>query len=112
MKDRIKALRKKKGITQTQLGEVLGVGQKSISMIEKGMCNPTMSQLVALSDYFEVSTDYILKGDEKIKDIEPVERDFLKIIRDNKTLYGSLIEMMESQKKVFNNFENFERLAA
>lgn len=112
MKDRIKALRKKKGITQTQLGEVLGVGQKSISMIEKGMCNPTMSQLVALSDYFEVSTDYILKGDEKIKDIEPVERDFLKIIRDNKTLYGSLIEMMESQKKVFNSFENFERLAA
>lgn len=105
MKDRIKALRKKKGVTQTQLGEILGVGQKSISMIEKGMCNPTMSQLVALSDYFEVSTDYILKGDEKIKDIEPVERDFLKIIRTDNKVYEALAGMLNSK-----NY--FERLAA
>lgn len=105
MKDRIKALRKKKGITQTQLGEVLGVGQKSISMIEKGMCNPTMSQLVALSDYFKVSTDYILKGDEKIKDIEPVERNFLKIIRSDKSVYDALVDIMKSKN-------HFERLAA
>lgn len=105
MKDRIKALRKKKGITQTELGEILGVGQKSISMIEKGMCNPTMSQLVALSDYFKVSTDYILKGDEKIKDIEPVERDFLKIIRTDSKVYEALAGMLNSK-----NY--FERLAA
>ena len=105
MKDRIKALRKKKGVTQTQLGEILGVGQKSISMIEKGMCNPTMSQLVALSDYFEVSTDYILKGDEKIKDIEPVERDFLKIIRTDSKVYEALAGMLNSRSY-------FERLAA
>lgn len=105
MKDRIKALRKKKGITQSQLGEVLGVGQKSISMIEKGMCNPTMSQLVALSNYFEVSTDYILKGEEKIKDIEPIEQKFLKIIRTDNTVYEALAGMLKSK-----NY--FERLAA
>ena len=105
MKDRIKALRKKKGITQTQLGEVLGVGQKSISMIEKGMCNPTMQQLVALSNYFEVSTDYILKGEEKIKDIEPIEQNFLKIIRTDNKVYEALAGMLNSK-----NY--FERLAA
>lgn len=105
MKDRIKALRKKKGITQTQLGEVLGVGQKSISMIEKGMCNPTTQQLVALSNYFEVSTDYILKGEEKIKDIEPIEQNFLKIIRTDNKVYEALAGMLKSK-----NY--FERLAA
>ena len=112
MKDRIKELRKKKGITQAELGGIIGVGQKSISMIEKGMCNPTMSQVIAMSDYFGVSTDYIIKGDEKTKDIEPIEREILKTIRDDRTLYGKLIKMMEAKKIVFEDFEQFEGLAA
>ena len=105
MKDRIKSLRKKKGITQTELGEILGVGQKSISMIEKGMCNPTMPQLVMLSNYFNVSTDYIIKGEESAKDIEPIEREILKTIRDDRTLFGKLIKMLEAKKTVIDSFE-------
>lgn len=106
MKDRIKGLRIKKGITQGKLGEILGVSQNAISLIEKGTNKPTVQQIEIISRFFDVSADYLLFGAENI---EPIDREILKTIRDNKTLYGSLIEMMQSQKKVFNSFE---RLAA
>ena len=106
MKDRIKGLRNKKGITQGKLGEILGVSQNAISLIEKGTNNPTIQQVEELSKFFNVSADYLLFG---VENIELIDREILKTIRDNKTLYGSLIEMMNSQKKVFNSFE---RLAA
>jgi len=106
MKDRIKALRKKKGITQTELGVILGVGQKSISMIEKGMCNPTIQQIEALSKFFNVSADYILFGIESTKDIEPIEQEILDIIRDDKTIFGKLIKMLEAKKTVIDSFES------
>lgn len=112
IKDRIKALRKAKGISQSELGDVLGVTQNAISLIEKGITNISATQIKKISEFFDVSADYIIFGIESKKDIEPIDREILKTIRDNKTLYGSLIEMMQSQKKVFNSVDNFERLAA
>ena len=105
MKERIRELRKKKGINQTQLGEEIGVSSKSISMIESGQNKPTVQQIEQLSKFFNVSADYLLFGKESTQDIEPIERDFLKIIRTNATVYQTLAGMVK-----LNN--NFERLAA
>jgi transcriptional regulator with XRE-family HTH domain len=102
MKDRIKGLRNKKGITQAGLGEILGVSQNAISLIEKGTNKPTVQQIEILSVFFEVSADYLLFGRENIK---PIEYDFLRLIRDNKTVFDALIRAMNS-----NNY--FESLAA
>jgi transcriptional regulator with XRE-family HTH domain len=112
MKDRIKALRVKEKMNQTQLGEILGVSQDAISKIEKGINNPTVQQIETLSKFFNVSSDYLLFGTESTKDIEPIEREILKTIRDDKTLYGTLIKMMDAKKNVMKNFDNFESLAA
>lgn len=112
MKDRIKALRVKEKMNQTQLGEILGVSQDAISKIEKGINNPTVQQIETLSKFFNVSSDYLLFGTESTKDIEPIEREILKTIRDDRTLYGKLIKMMEAKKNVMNSFDNFEHLAA
>lgn len=105
MKDRIKALRVKNGLTQAQLGEMLEVTQKAISLIEKGINKPNVNQIALLAKNFNVTTDYIINGNETSKDIEPIERDFLKIIRTNKSVYQTLAGMVK-----LNN--NFERLAA
>lgn len=112
MKDRIKALRLKEKMNQTQLGELLGVSQDAISKIEKGINNPTVQQIEALSKLFNVTSDYILFGTESTKDIAPIELEILKTIRDDRTLYGKLIKMMEAKKTVFEDFENFEGLVA
>lgn len=112
MKGRIKELRLKAKMNQTQVGELLGVSQDAISKIEKGTNNPTVQQIETLSKFFNVSADYILFGTESTKDIEPIEREILKTIRDDRTLYGKLIKMMEAKKNIFEDFENFEGLAA
>lgn len=112
MKDRIKELRKKNKLNQNQLGNALGISQNAISLIEKGENNPTVAQISKMAEIFNVTTDYIINGNESAKDIEPIEREILKTIRDDSTLYGKLIKMIEAKKMVFEDFEHFERLAA
>lgn len=57
--ERIKELRLEKSLTQTQLGEIIGVKHFSIYSYEMGRACPEMKGLVALADYFEVSIDYL-----------------------------------------------------
>lgn len=56
----IRELRKKKGITQTELGEILGVTKNSVSYYENGKRQLTPEMLIKLSEYFGVTTDEIL----------------------------------------------------
>lgn len=60
LKDRVRELRKQAGLSQQQLGEVLGLTHKSISMLESGDRSTTIEKLVVLAEYFHVSTDYLL----------------------------------------------------
>ena len=62
--DRIQNLRKAKGISQEQLAEAVGVSPQAISKWEDGQNVPDVDMIIALSDYFNVKTDYILNGIE------------------------------------------------
>ena len=53
-------LRKKAGLNQKQLGEVLGLSNKAICTMEGGQRGTTIEKLVLLAEYFHVSTDYLL----------------------------------------------------
>ncbi len=57
---RLKELRKGKGINQTTLGLVIGVTLKQIQRYERDECEPTLSKLLALADFFDVSLDYLV----------------------------------------------------
>ena len=57
---RVKELRKQKRLSQTELGEVLGLTHKSISTIESGVRGNTIEKLILLAKFFDVSTDYLL----------------------------------------------------
>ena len=59
----ISKLRKKAGLTQSQLAARLNVTDKAISKWENGGGFPEITQIPALSEIFGVSSDYILKGD-------------------------------------------------
>lgn len=65
--ERIKELRLEKSLTQTQLGEIIGVKHFSIYSYEKGRACPEMKGLVALADYFEVSIDYLTGRSDRRK---------------------------------------------
>lgn len=69
-KDTIKALRKEHGLTQTELGEVVGFTHVAVVKWENGQREPDFSTLIKLADYFGVSTDYLLGREEKKSGIE------------------------------------------
>lgn len=57
--ERLKSLRTEKGLGQVQLAKELGVGKSIISLWELGRCEPTLSNLVAIALFFDVSIDYL-----------------------------------------------------
>lgn len=60
MKTRLKELRLEKNLTQTQLSMYTNISQSSLCKMETEGANVNGSQIVALSRYFGVSTDYFL----------------------------------------------------
>ena len=72
--DRIQSLRKAKGISQEELADKIGVSRQAVSKWESEQSLPDMEKIIIMSDYFEVTTDYILKGIENEKqEISPVD---------------------------------------
>lgn len=66
LSDRIQYLRKTRGISQEGLADQLGVSRQAVSKWESEQSMPDLDKIISMSDYFEVTTDYLLKG------IEPV----------------------------------------
>ena len=55
--------RKKQGLTQAQLGELLHVSAQAISKWENGQAEPGIGMLMQLAEIYGVTTDELLKGD-------------------------------------------------
>ncbi|MDD6095200.1 MAG: helix-turn-helix transcriptional regulator [Clostridia bacterium] len=64
---RLKELRKAKGITQLKLAMDLNTNQNTISRYETGEREPSLSELIKIADYFDVSADYLLGRTENPK---------------------------------------------
>lgn len=61
----IALLRKAKGLTQSELGDRLGVSFQAVSKWERSETLPDVSVLLDLAKVLETSVDYILLGGEK-----------------------------------------------
>lgn len=66
MEERINLLRKKMGLSQEELANKIGVSRQAVSKWESGQSMPDLDKIIALSELFGVSTDYILKGTEDV----------------------------------------------
>ncbi len=58
--ERLKELRIKAKKTQTEVGEALGVNQRTYSNYELGIRSLSAEILTKLADYYGVSVDYLL----------------------------------------------------
>lgn len=74
--DRIQNLRKTKGMSQEELADKVGVSRQAVSKWESEQATPDLEKVVIMSELFEVTTDYMLKG------IEPVKTDDHKTMAD------------------------------
>ena len=55
--------RKKKGISQEDLANALNVSRQAVFKWESSQSVPDMDKIVALSSYFNITTDYLLKDE-------------------------------------------------
>jgi len=64
-KDRIRELRTTTNVSATDLAARLGKSVSAIRMWETGKAKPDADTLLKLTDFFQVSTDYLLGRDER-----------------------------------------------
>ena len=61
----ISVLRKSKGLTQKDFGDMLGVSDKTVSRWERDECAPDITLIPVIADIFDVTADELLRGEKK-----------------------------------------------
>lgn len=90
----INKLRRERKISQTELGERLGIGVSTISVWESEKRTPSLHNLVAMSEIFGVSVDHIIFGDEGRREYT---RDEIELVE----LYAQLSKKEQAEVRGF-----------
>jgi transcriptional regulator with XRE-family HTH domain len=67
--ERLRRIRKEKLVNQIELAAFLSVAQNTVSNWEIGRAQPDIDTIVKISDFFEISTDYLLGVSDKQEEI-------------------------------------------
>lgn len=65
----IRIARERAGLTQEQFGEIIGLGTKNVSAIERGVTGITVSTLKKICEKISISSDLILFGGQEKNDV-------------------------------------------
>jgi transcriptional regulator with XRE-family HTH domain len=101
--NRLKELRKAKGLTQGELGEMIGVKKSIVCLYEKEQRNPSIESIIDFVQIFGVTADYLLgtdcliktftnKKESKIKAFTKEEVDFIEELKRHKDIYDVLVQ--------------------
>ena len=60
----LKKIRKQKKLNQLKVAMDLNISREALSYYENGKREPSLSLLLALSEYFNVSINYLITGEE------------------------------------------------
>lgn len=95
--EKLLSIRKKKGLSQEELGMELQVSRQTISKWEAGQSYPDFQKLVMLSDYFDMTLDELVK-DIDVQDVRE------KSLTDEKvsSIYLDVENMKSKFKKLVN----------
>ncbi len=96
--EKLISIRKKRGLSQEELGMELQVSRQTISKWENGQSYPDFQRLVMLSDYFDMTLDELVKD----LDVQDVRN---KNLTDEKV--ASIYLDVENVK---NNFKKFAKI--
>lgn len=92
------ALRTQHKYSQEALAEKLNVSRQAISKWELGTTLPETEKVIALSEFFGVSIDYLLKDNVKLNQAESMDRVVIKFLSSAKQMNNisqELIDIME-----------------
>lgn len=88
-------IRKKKGISQAELGKMIGTSGDVIGRYERGDISPSVEVVAKIADTLEVSVDYLLGKTSLELDKQALQRleDISKLSPENKNFVLNLIDM-------------------
>ena len=97
----LKALRKEKGLTQEQAGEIFMVTGRTVSRWENGVNMPDLGLLVQIAEFYDVDLNEIFSGerrnedmDKKLKDTLLKAADYSKLEKEKKAKAGNVAFML------------------
>jgi transcriptional regulator with XRE-family HTH domain len=108
---RIKDMRLEKGMSQQELGDMIGVTKVSICGYENGTRTPSLETFGILADIFETTTDYLLgrevsvvdeEGKEYIGSISKDDIEIIQELRHYPNLYSKLIKDVKRYVSLIN----------
>ncbi len=99
--NRLRFLRNEKGLTVRQLGDILNISYPTITNIENDKRGFSDEMLIAIADYFQVSTDYLL-GKSDIRNVDDIDLDAIEY-----GLFSEIKEMSPEMKEQIINYARF-----
>ncbi len=108
MENRIRELRKSKGMNQDTLASFVGVSQQTISKIERDMNSMSIDILVQIAKHFNVTTDYLLGISDEKRNLH-LENRMSRRLEENYKVVVRMVEVLKSLqevKKVKKSSEN------
>ena len=68
----IKREREKAGFTQDQFSELLGIGSKSLSSVERGVVGVSLATLLKICDILHISANVLLYAQSQKNDVDSI----------------------------------------
>ncbi len=95
-------LRKQKGLSQSELGKIIGTSGDVIGRYERDVITPSIDVIVKVAEALEVSIDFLVGKSKMVLDKQAVKRleDITKLPDDNKIFVLNLIDMALRDFKV------------
>ena len=105
--ENLKALRKRRDLTQEEAAEMLGVSPQSVSKWERGDTYPDIALLPAMANLYKISVDALI-GMDKINDAA-ARADVFRLGHEHLQNgdIGAAIEVFSEALKIFPNDESF-----
>lgn len=100
--DNMMLIRKKKGLSQADLGKMIGTSGDVIGRYERGDITPSIEVVSKIADALEVSLDYLIGKTKMQLDKQTLKRleDISKLPEENKSFVLNLIDMALRDFKV------------
>lgn len=96
--DKLKTLRRSRGLTQQQLADALMLSQSMISKIERGETRIDPVLAIRFADFYDVSLDYLF-GRSEIPSLQITEKDIAKLTDQEKNEMLAIIFNRLNEKK-------------
>jgi len=95
---RLRMLREKKQLTQSQLGKLTDISPSAIGMYEQGRREANHETLLKLANFFNVSTDYLL-GRDNAAESAKTPKDLAKFLENTEVMFDGEVHHLDEEDK-------------